>query len=79
VPKQNVEAIKPYAEKISSLLDVLNSPIAQLVKDAIPFAPIAVTILSLISDATKKSPTLEQCVALVVQAAYLESLRSFFT
>jgi uncharacterized protein YjbI with pentapeptide repeats len=69
-------ALKPYVEQIGSLLEVLNSPLATLVKDTIPFAPIAVTMLQLVCDATKKEPTLEQSVALVVQAAYLESLRS---
>jgi Pentapeptide repeats (8 copies)/NACHT domain len=71
-------AIAPYVGEMSSLLDVLNSPIASVVKDAIPFAPIAVTILQLICEATKQEPKLEQCVALMSQAAYLESLRDLF-
>jgi hypothetical protein len=41
-------AIAPYIHEISSLLDVLNSPIAAVVKDTIPFAPIAVTMMQLI-------------------------------
>jgi hypothetical protein len=68
-------AIAPYVGELSSLLDALNSPIATIVKDTIPFAPIAVTMLQLICDATKQDPKLEQCVALMAQAAYLESLR----
>ncbi len=72
----SVETLKPFVEKISSLLDVLNSPIAQIAKDTIPFAPIALTILDLILKTTNKNPTLEQCVALVAQVAYLDSLRS---
>jgi uncharacterized protein YjbI with pentapeptide repeats len=71
-------AIAPYVGEMSSLLDVLNSPIASVVKDVIPFAPIAVTILQLICEATKQEPKLEQCVALMSQAAYLESLRDLF-
>ncbi|MBW4443681.1 MAG: pentapeptide repeat-containing protein [Plectolyngbya sp. WJT66-NPBG17] len=71
------QAIKPFVEQIGSLLDVLNSPLGQIAKDAIPFAPIAVTILQLICEATKKESTLEQSVALVVQVAYLESVRSY--
>ncbi len=47
-------AIAPYVNEMSSLLDALNSPIAAVVKDAIPFAPISVTILQLICDATKR-------------------------
>ena len=69
------ESIGPYIGEISSLLDVLNSPIAAVVKDAIPFAPIAVTMMQLICAATKQEPTLEQCVALMSQTAYLESFR----
>ncbi len=71
-------AIAPYVGEMSSLLDVLNSPIAAVVKDTVPFAPIAVTILQLICTATKREPTLEECVALMTQTAYLESLRDAF-
>lgn len=62
---------------MSSLLDVLTSPLGTIVKDAIPFASIAVTLLNLVYEATKKELTLEECMALVVQAAYLDSLRSY--
>jgi NACHT domain len=78
--KSDLAGLKPYLTEISqiaSLLDVLNHPIAQVAKETIPFAPIAVTMLKLICDVTKREPTLEQAVALVSQVAYLESLRSF--
>lgn len=71
----DVATLKPYAEQMSSLLDLLNSPLAAIVKDAIPFASIAVTLLNLVYEATKKDPTLEECMALVVQGAYLESFK----
>ena len=71
-----VEALQPYVGEISSLLDVLNSPLAQVVKDTIPFAPLAIGMLKLIAETTKREPTLEQCMALVSQTAYLDSLRS---
>ncbi|XGV99557.1 MAG: NACHT domain-containing NTPase [Leptolyngbya sp. BL-A-14] len=70
-----VETLKPYIGQISSLLDVLNAPFGQIVKDTIPFAPLAITILKLVCDVTHKEPSLEQCVALVSQVAYLESLQ----
>jgi NACHT domain len=76
--EQAKSAIAPYVTEMSSLLDVLNSPIAAVVKDVIPFAPIAVTILQIICETTKREPTLEECVALMSQAAYLESLRDVF-
>ncbi len=70
------KVLQEYGGQFSSLLDVLNSPLAQIVKDSIPFAPLAVTILRLVAESTKKEPTLEQCMALVSQTAYLDSLRS---
>ncbi|GAB4332096.1 MAG: hypothetical protein OHK0047_20020 [Leptolyngbyaceae cyanobacterium] len=68
--------MKEYVGQISSLLDVLNSPLGEVVKAAIPFAPIAIGMIKLITEATKREPTLEECMMLVSQAAYLESLRS---
>ena len=70
------QTLKPYVEQISSLLDVLNAPLGQIAGAVIPFAPIAITILKLIADATKKELSLEQCMALVSQAAYLESFQT---
>ena len=67
----NAQALKPYVEQFSSLLDVLNAPLGQVAGAVIPFAPLAITLLKLIADATKKELSLEQCMALVSQAAYL--------
>jgi KaiC/GvpD/RAD55 family RecA-like ATPase len=74
--KVQVQTLKPYVEQISSLLDVFNNPLAQIAKETIPFAPVAITILKLIFDITKKEPSLEQCVALVSQVAYLKSFQA---
>ncbi len=71
-----VETLKPYIGQISSLLDVLNAPFAQIVRDTLPFVPLAITVLKLVCDVTHKEPSLEQCVALVSQVAYLESLQT---
>jgi uncharacterized protein YjbI with pentapeptide repeats len=72
----NAQTLKPYVEQISSLLDVLNAPLGQMAASVIPFAPIAISILKLIADVTKKEPSLENCVALVSQVAYLESFQA---
>ncbi|HEY9615009.1 NACHT domain-containing protein, partial [Allocoleopsis sp.] len=72
----NAQALKPYLEQFSSLLDVLNAPLGQVAGAVIPFAPLAITLLKLIADATKKELSLEQCMALVSQAAYLESFQA---
>jgi hypothetical protein len=73
--KPNVQNFKPYLEEISSLLDVFNSPLGQITKEVIPFAPIAITILKFIIDATNKEPSLENCVLLVSQTAYIDSFQ----
>jgi hypothetical protein len=73
--KPNIQNFKPYLEQISSLLDVFNSPLGQITKEVIPFAPIAITILKFIIDATHKEPSLENCVLLVSQAAYIDSFQ----
>ncbi|MBJ7294931.1 MAG: NACHT domain-containing protein, partial [Dolichospermum sp.] len=74
--KSKLSDLKPYVEQISSLLDVLNSPLGQVAGAVIPFAPIALTMIKLIIDQTQKELNLEQCVALVSQAAYLESFQA---
>ncbi|MFN7854932.1 MAG: hypothetical protein ACK5OU_23950, partial [Dolichospermum sp.] len=43
--KSKLSDLKPYVEQISSLLDVLNSPLGQVAGAVIPFAPIALTMI----------------------------------
>jgi uncharacterized protein YjbI with pentapeptide repeats len=74
--KPKAEDLKPYIAQISSLLDVINAPLGQIAGSVIPFAPIAITTVKLIVDATKKEPSLESCVILVSQVAYVESLKA---
>jgi NACHT domain len=71
--KSTLAELQPYLGQISSLLDVLNSPWGQVIKEAIPFASLAMTLLSLGCEQLKQDPTLEECVVLVTQAAYLAS------
>ena len=52
--KSKLSDLKPYVEQISSLLDVLNSPLGQVAGAVIPFAPIALTMIKLIIDQTQK-------------------------
>ncbi|MEH2071364.1 MAG: pentapeptide repeat-containing protein [Nostoc sp.] len=73
--KPNVPNFKPYIEQISSLLDVFNSPLGQITKEVIPFAPIAISILKFIVDATHKQLSLENCVLIISQAAYIDSFQ----
>jgi hypothetical protein len=71
--KPTLTELQPYLGQISSLLDVLNSPWGQVIKEGIPFASLAMTLLSLGCEQLKSDPTLEECVVLVTQAAYLAS------
>ena len=65
------------ADNINSLLDALNSPLGKMVKEALPFLPIASILLRFIVEKNKKEPDLDMSVALISQVAYLESLRDF--
>ncbi len=67
--------IAPLVGSISSLLDILNSPLGQVCGVAAPLLPLATGIISFIIKTTKKEPDLSECIALVCQAAYLESFR----
>jgi len=73
----NVQQLAPLVGKISTLLDVLNSPLGEIVGAGLPFVSMAAKLLGFYLEKTQKPPTLEQCVALVSQAAYLESLKRF--
>lgn len=74
-----LKTVQPYVGQMASLLDVLNSPLGLMVKEVVPFASIAVALLNLVHEATKQEPTLEECMALVVQLAYLDSVRAFLS
>ena len=72
----NVEQLAPLVGNISTLLDVLNSPIAQIVGSGLPFIGIATGLLNFYLEKSKQDLTLAVCATIVTQAAYLESLQS---
>jgi len=59
------------------LLDVLNSPLAQVVGTGLPFVGMAAKLLAFFMEKTQQQPTLAECIFLVSQAAYLESFKDF--
>ena len=59
------------------LLEVLNSPLAQVVATGLPFVGIAAKMLAFFMEKTQEQPTLAECIFLVSQAAYLESFKEF--
>jgi uncharacterized protein YjbI with pentapeptide repeats len=59
------------------LLEVLNSPLAQVVGTGLPFVGMAAKMLAFFIEKTQQQPTLAECIFLVSQAAYLESFKDF--
>ncbi|MEG4391747.1 pentapeptide repeat-containing protein [Microcoleus sp. BROC3] len=59
------------------LLEVLNSPLAQVVGTGLPFIGMAAKMLAFFIEKTQQQPTLAECIFLVSQAAYLESFKEF--
>lgn len=76
--KEFLKSISPYLQETASLLDVLNSPLGEVVKSTVPFLGIATSILSFVVEQTKEELSLEGSIFLVVQGAYLESFKEFF-
>lgn len=75
---RTLDELAPMIGHLSSILDVLNLPIVQLAGSALPFVSIASKLLQFYLESTKEDPSLEDCVELVGQAAYLESFKNFF-
>ncbi|NEQ50929.1 MAG: NACHT domain-containing protein [Leptolyngbya sp. SIO3F4] len=71
----NVQQLGPLIDQLDSLLDVLNSPLGKIVEKSLPFVSIATGLLRFYLEKSKRKLTLANCVALVSQAAYLESLK----
>ena len=74
---QEVQDIAPWVEKGASLLDVLDTPEAELVIGIVPFAKIATGLLKFYLSKTQREPSLAQCVFLVCLNAYSNSLAEF--
>ncbi|MGA9380322.1 MAG: NACHT domain-containing protein, partial [Phormidium sp.] len=70
----NIEQIKPLLGQISTLLDLLNLPLIQVVGASLPFVPLATGLLKLYLTKNTPAPTFEQCILIVTQVAYLKSL-----
>lgn len=73
----NIQKLAPLVTQLDSLLAALNSPLGKLVGSTLPFLPIGTGLLKVYLETTQQEPTLAQSVALISQAAYLESFREF--
>ncbi|MEM9768079.1 MAG: NACHT domain-containing protein, partial [Cyanobacteria bacterium P01_D01_bin.71] len=72
-----VQDLAPLVGQLDTLLDALNSPLAEIVEKSVPFVPIATSLLKFYLEQSKQPLTLEKCVAIVSQSAYLESFKKF--
>ncbi|MGB5962143.1 MAG: hypothetical protein WBG73_15860, partial [Coleofasciculaceae cyanobacterium] len=72
----NIEQLAPLVGNFSTLLDVLTSPMAQIVSSGLPFISIATGLLKFYLEKSKQPLALAEGAALVTQVAYLDSLKS---
>lgn len=75
----SVEALKSLLQNSSSLIDVLCSPLAQVLSGGLPFLPMGIALLKFYRAITKQDPTLEDCIFIISQAAYLESVKEILS
>ena len=68
----------PYFQQTASLLDVLNSPLGQVIGASIPFIGIATGLLTFLIEKSQKELSIEDSIFIVAQGAYLESFKDFF-
>lgn len=61
--------------KISSLLDILNSPMGQVIGVSLPLVSIGSGLLRFIATQTHKEPSMEISVAISSQVAYIKSMQ----
>ncbi|MEL6439316.1 MAG: pentapeptide repeat-containing protein [Cyanobacteria bacterium J06621_8] len=74
--KENLKnpQIQELVEKIPTLLEALNSPLGNVIESSVPFLPIATGVIRFALEVNKQEPTVAETVAIVCQAAYLESI-----
>lgn len=71
----NLQKLALLVSQLDSLLDALNSPLGKLMGATLPLADIGTGLLLFYRETTQTEPTPAQAIALVSQAAYLESMR----
>ena len=73
--EDNNPQIKKLVEKVPTLLDALNSPLGQVINCAVPFLPIATGLINFAIKVNKRNPTIAETIAIIAQAAYLDSIK----
>ncbi|AFZ28085.1 putative low-complexity protein [Cylindrospermum stagnale PCC 7417] len=75
----SLEILQSVLQHSSSLLDVLCLPVVQVVDAGLPFASIGIALLKFYRELTQQDPSLEDCVFIVSQTAYLESAKEILS
>ena len=71
------EELERHFDLVGSVLDVLNDPIVEMAEKTVPLLAVGTGLLKMAIGLTQKEPSFEDSVAIVGQAAYLESMRQF--
>ncbi|MEL6384192.1 MAG: NACHT domain-containing protein, partial [Cyanobacteria bacterium J06626_18] len=72
----DLQKLAPFIVNVNSLLDALNSPLAEIAEAVLSFIPIGSALLQLYAQNTQQKPTLAQKIILISQAAYLEAIKT---
>ncbi len=75
----NFEVLQLLLQDSSSLLDVLFSPLTQVINGELSFLPLGVALLKSYRDISQQAPTLEDYISIISQTAYLESIRDILS
>ena len=81
IPEQgaNLEVLQLLLQNSSSLLDVLCSPLIQVINGELSFLALGVTFLKSYRHISQQAPTVEDYISIISQAAYLESIRDILS
>ncbi|MFM7406779.1 MAG: hypothetical protein ACKO3K_08980 [Cuspidothrix sp.] len=74
-----VLAAATIPENSSSLLDVLCSPLTDIIKSELSFLSLGLTLLQINRDISQLALGLEDYIAIITQTAYLESIRDILS
>ena len=67
--------LAPVLDAAAPLIEALDSPLAAVVGGLLPFGTLSIGILKACLQSLQKDPTLSDCVTIVAQATYFQSLQ----
>ncbi|MTJ13901.1 low-complexity protein [Anabaena sp. UHCC 0187] len=81
IPEQgaNLEVLQLLLQDSSSFLDVLCSPLTQVINGELSFLSLGVALLKSYRETSPQAPVLEDYISIISQAAYLESIRDILS